>query len=184
FIQANVNRRQQELNPDVQPDEVVYINVPSNMDTSFDMPPLYKAAFYPSVESSQVRYTSKTVCAYQMHDGQPVLVLVLFCQEYGIDTVEANKGRVYIAYLDTAAFLLPVKARSAVYKDVLAAYLEWVARRGFRYAHIWSCPPRPRVEYMFPCRPVQQLTLTSEQLLDWYLNMLEMRCMRVGISTR
>ncbi|KAG5183243.1 hypothetical protein JKP88DRAFT_241418 [Tribonema minus] len=82
FIQEKVNHRQQELNPDIQPDELVHINVPSNMDTSFDMPRLYKAAFYPLAESFQVRYTSKTVCAYQVLDGQPVLVLVLFCQEY------------------------------------------------------------------------------------------------------
>lgn len=65
-------------------------------------------------------------------------------QEYGADCPAPNTGRVYIAYLDSVRYLRPLQARTAVYHELMCAYLASARQRGFVGANIWACPPLVR----------------------------------------
>ena len=63
-------------------------------------------------------------------------------QEYTSACPEPNARRVYIGYLDSVYYFEPKELRTAVYHELLIAYLEYARRLGYLFAHIWACPPR------------------------------------------
>ena len=70
-------------------------------------------------------------------------------------------------------YFRPRKHRTAVYHEILVAYLDWIRRRGFKAAHIWSCPPQRGNNFIFWCHPLHQKTPTRDRLSGWYGNMLK-----------
>ena len=96
----------------------------------------------------------------------------LHVQEYGEESPEPNRRRVYVSYLDSVNLFEPKQYRTTVYHELLIAYLTYVARLGFLQAHIWACPPSPGDDYMFHCHPPSQKVPNSKRLQGWYKDML------------
>lgn len=142
---------------------------------------------YPKV----LPYRSKCILLFQNVDGADVALFALYVQEFGKDASPPNKGRVYIAYLDSVKHFVHVAndsgkvsscnvprqgggmIRSAIYHEVLVAYLAHASARGFHFAHIWACPPQRSLSYIFWCHPSDQRTPSREHLREWYARMLQ-----------
>ncbi|CAM9884088.1 unnamed protein product [Hapterophycus canaliculatus] len=110
---------------------------------------------------------------FQRVDGVEVCLFSMYVQEYGADAPYFNARRAYISYLDSVEYFRPRKHRTAVYHEILVAYLDWLRRRGFKAAHIWSCPPQRGNNFIFWCHPLHQKTPTRDRLSGWYGNMLK-----------
>ena len=120
-------------------------------------------------------YQSKCILVFQKRDGLDVCLFALYVQEYGSDCPEPNKNRVYISYLDSVRYFksTPAGHRSTVYHSVLAGYLGWVRKLGFKHVHIWVEPPKAGDEYIFFARGDQQRKpMKREKLREWYTAML------------
>ena len=76
-------------------------------------------------------------------------------------------------FFNVVEYFRPRKHRTAVYHEILVAYLDWLRRRGFKAAHIWSCPPQRGNNFIFWCHPLHQKTPTRDRLSGWYGNMLK-----------
>lgn len=130
--------------------------------------------YYPK----EVSYTSKAIYLFQQSSasaGLDVCLFGMYVQEYD-DTCEllSNRRKVYIAYLDSVRYLYPATIRTSVYHYILLGYLDYVRKRGFHHAHIWSCPPQRSVSYIFWYHPLTQRTPNAEHLRQWYQKMLEL----------
>ena len=62
-------------------------------------------------------------------------------QEYPEASAGANAGRVYLGYLDSVYYFQPKELRTRVYHACLSSYLEYTGAIGYKYCHIWACPP-------------------------------------------
>ena len=120
-----------------------------------------------------MKYRSKAVCLFQKLDGIDVCLFSMFVQEYGDECAPPSQRCVYIAYIDSVAYFRPRKVRTVVYHELVAAYMEYVRRRGFNTAHIWSSPPQRGNTYIFWCHPPHQRTPGKERLCAWYHSLLD-----------
>lgn len=120
-----------------------------------------------------LQYRQRVVMLWQRLDGVDVCLFALYVQEYGNDCPEPNRNKVYIAYLDSVRYLRPLTARTAIYHELLVAYLTHTRKRGFQSAYIWSCPPQRGDAYIFHRHPPQQRTPSKERLRSWYDALLE-----------
>ena len=59
-----------------------------------------------------------------------------------------NHHCVYIAYLDSVAYLSPSIFRKMIHQEVLISYLAFLQRHGFERAYIWACPPTKGDDYI------------------------------------
>ncbi|CAM9864779.1 unnamed protein product [Choristocarpus tenellus] len=119
------------------------------------------------------RYRSKVLCMFQQFDGVDVCLFAMYAQEYNKDAPYFNARRAYISYLDSVDYFRPRHHRTAVYHEILVSYLDWLRRRGFVAAHIWSCPPQRGNNFIFWCHPPHQKTPTRDRLANWYNAMLK-----------
>eukprot|EP00937_MAST-01D_sp_MAST-1D-sp2_P001003 g1003.t1 len=119
-----------------------------------------------------MKYRSKAICLFQKLDGIDVCLFSMFVQEYGDECGPPSRRCVYIAYIDSVAYFRPRKVRTVVYHELVAAYFEYVRRRGFHTAHIWSSPPQRGNTYIFWCHPPHQRTPGKERLCQWYHSLL------------
>ena len=126
----------------------------------------------PDVET-EFPYTVKVIFAWEEIDDTPVCFWGLHVQEYGSDTADPNKRRVYISYLDSVFFFRPKRLRTDVYHEILISYLEYCRQLGFFWGHIWACPPSEGDDYIFHCHPEAQKVPKPKRLQEWYKKMLE-----------
>jgi len=126
----------------------------------------------PDVET-EFPYTVKVIFAWEEIDDTPVCFWGLHVQEYGSDTADPNKRRVYISYLDSVFFFRPKRLRTEVYHEILISYLEYCRQLGFFWGHIWACPPSEGDDYIFHCHPEAQKVPKPKRLQEWYKKMLE-----------
>ena len=63
-------------------------------------------------------------------------------QEYNHDCPDPNARRVYLGYLDSVYFFQPSYMRTKLYHELIIGYLEYCGIMGYRYCHIWACPPK------------------------------------------
>lgn len=136
--------------------------------------PLSKRYEMPAGEPvpGEMPYRSKTLLLFQRLDGIDVCLFAMYVSEYGKDCPGPNKRHVYVAYLDSVEYFRPRTHRTAVYHEVLIAYLEYAKQRGFVSAHIWACPPLRGNHFIFWSHPAHQRTPSRERLVSWYLAML------------
>ncbi|VDP85670.1 unnamed protein product [Echinostoma caproni] len=106
-------------------------------------------------------------------DGQDVCFFGLYVQEYGSDSPQPNRRRVYVAYLDSVFFFRPKQYRTDVYHEILVGYLLYAKRCGYTMAHIWACPPGEGDDYIFHMHPAEQKIPKAKRLQDWYRRMLQ-----------
>ena len=132
-----------------------------------------------SLPSMSFPYRSKAIAVFQKIHGVDVLAFVLYVQEYGNECPEPNRSKVYISYLDSVSYITPKCARTEIYQEVLASYLEWSSFRGFEEAFIWACPPQRGDAYVMHCHPKWQRTPSAERLRKWYFDVME-RCVALG----
>ncbi|CAF2529216.1 unnamed protein product [Rotaria sp. Silwood2] len=99
----------------------------------------------------------------------------MYTQEYAECCPVPNTYRVYIyiSYLDTVHFFRPKLYHQHVYHEILIGYLDNVKQHGYMYAHIWDCPANEGVDYIFCCRPPEQLLSKLKRLQDWCRKMLD-----------
>jgi E1A/CREB-binding protein len=149
----------------------------------------------PEVYPKDIPFRSKCIMLWQKIDGCDVCIFSMYTQEYDGSCPLPNRGRVYIAYLDSVRFFQPERLRTATYHEVLfncivvkhcpylvfhdlfqvlVGYLEHVAARGFSVGHIWACPPSRSMSYIFWCHPPQQRTPSREHLREWYARALRL----------
>jgi hypothetical protein len=118
-------------------------------------------------------YRQRVLLLFQRLDGVDVCLFGLYVQEYGASCPAPNTGRVYIAYLDSVRYLRPLQARTAVYHELMCAYMANARLRGFVGANIWACPPQRGDGYIFHCHPLQQRTPDKKRLRAWYIQLLD-----------
>jgi E1A/CREB-binding protein len=136
----------------------------------------YKFKNYP------IEFPCRTKCVvlFQSIDGQDVILFGMYVYEYGHKCPAPNQRRVYVSYLDSVHYFRPKQYRTLVYHEILIAYLDYVKRRGFHTAHIWSCPPSKGDDYILYCHPNDQKTPKTDKLQKWYADMLD-ECQKRGI---
>ncbi|KAF0295122.1 Histone acetyltransferase p300 [Amphibalanus amphitrite] len=118
-------------------------------------------------------YRAKALFAFEEVDGHEVCFFGMHVQEYGSDSPQPNRRRVYIAYLDSVHFFRPRQFRTSVYHEILLAYLDYVKQLGYTMAHIWACPPCEGDDYIFHCHPADQKIPKPKRLQEWYKKMLD-----------
>ena len=125
-------------------------------------------------------YKQKCVLLFQEIDGVDVCLFSLYVHEFDATCPSPNTSTVYIAYLDSVDYFRPIAARTMVYQEIVAGYLKWSQARGFRQAHIWSCPPHRGDNFIFNAHPAHQKYPSRERLNHWYKSILS-RCTKLGI---
>ena len=116
---------------------------------------------------------SKCILMFQTMHGIDVCIFGMYVYEYGEDCPPPNRRCVYIAYLDSVHYLRPRRLRTAVYHELLCAYIKFCRIRQFHSVYIWACPPpNRRDDYILHCHPEDQRMPSSERLRQWYATML------------
>mmetsp|Transcript_28483 Transcript_28483/g.43062 ORF Transcript_28483/g.43062 Transcript_28483/m.43062 type:complete len:1287 (+) Transcript_28483:380-4240(+) len=148
-------------------------NVPNVIRNHFRQPCEVKSSDG-AIPPERVHYNSKAITLFQKIDGFDVCIFCMYVHEYDCDDDfgDGVKGeqmkRVYIAYLDSVEYFRPRKCRSAVFHEILIAYLATARVRGYESAHIWACPPSRGNSFVFWNHPASQRTPTKERLRSWY----------------
>lgn len=159
----------------VKPTEPAHtrVRVLHNYDETFKVEPYVRSAKKDFPDS--FTYRSRCIFLFQEQNGVDVLLFAMYVQEYGTNTADPNKRKVYIAYLDSVHYFKPRRMRTLVYHSLLTAYLEYSRRRGFTSAYIWACPPpNKRDDYILHCHPEDQRVPSAERLRKWYHEMIKM----------
>ncbi|KAG5189253.1 hypothetical protein JKP88DRAFT_286941 [Tribonema minus] len=142
-IKERVDDRLQELDVEQPAGYSIFAVMLVDEAISYDVPPIVCETYAASTPAQSqaplpetIPYTNKCICIYQVQEGQAVLFMVLYCHEYGKDAPACNAGCVYLSYLDAVALAKPAEARTTIYQEVVAAYTDWVRRRGFCFMHL------------------------------------------------
>ncbi|VDM34683.1 unnamed protein product [Hydatigera taeniaeformis] len=152
----------------------VTIRVLASSDKLVEVKPLMRGRFTESGELSEsFPYRLKAIFAFQEIDGQDVCFFGLYIQEYGSESPQPNRRRVYVAYLDSVFYFRPKQYRTDVYHEILVGYLHYAKQLGYTMAHIWACPPAEGDDYIFHMHPLEQRIPKAKRLQDWYKRMLQ-----------
>ncbi|CAL8100581.1 unnamed protein product [Orchesella dallaii] len=143
----------------------VTIRVVSSRDRLAQLKPQMNARF---PERNGFPYRAKAIFAFLQLEGHEIAFFGMHVQEYGSDCPFPNNRRVYIGYLDSVQYFRPRELRTAVYREILLGYLDFVRQRGFHTVHIWACPPGNDDDYIFHCHPPEQKIPQPGRLQEWY----------------
>nr|CDS30088.1 histone acetyltransferase p300 [Hymenolepis microstoma] len=126
-------------------------------------------------------YREKGIFAFQKcPDNNYVCFFGFYVQEYGKDSAEPNRDRVYLSYLDSVPYFEPKNLRTSVYHEILCAYMEYVKMLDFKAVHLWASPPDETIEYIFNSHPPSQQMPDTARLVRWYQLMVN-RAIERGI---
>lgn len=200
FIEAKVRQRLKAISRVPNAEKTVSVRIVSDCERSFKVPDVVRKHFRMATLGAdgvvtppeKVNFKSKAIAVFQKVDGLDVCIFCMYVQEYegdddygediGGSSLAEPKKRVYIAYLDSVEHFRPRSARTALYHEVLVAYLASARVRGFESAHIWACPPSKGNSFVFWNHPASQRTPTKERLISWYHDALG-RAIDCGVVT-
>jgi E1A/CREB-binding protein len=131
---------------------------------------------------SQLNFRSKCLLLFQRIGGVDVMLYALYVQEYGDDCPPPNKRCAYLSYLDSVRYLQPSSLRTAIYQEILIAYIEDLKHRGFNQMTLWSCPPQRGDDYIFYAHPEMQKTPKADRLREWYLTTMDAAVKRGAVE--
>jgi len=166
------DRRQRQLhllsNP--PPSSSVHIRILSNYEETLKVKPFGQRLLG---MPDTLPYRSRAIFLFQKLDGVDVLLFVMYVQECDSKAPPPNRGKLYIAYLDSVHFFRPRYHRTLVYHELLLAYLEYSRRNGYTSCYIWACPPpTKRDDYVIHCHPTSQRVPSPDRLRKWYHDMI------------
>ncbi|XP_067945482.1 histone acetyltransferase p300-like [Watersipora subatra] len=120
-------------------------------------------------------FKCKAIFAFQYckEQNRELCFFAMQVQEYDSSCPAPNTGRVYISYLDSVHFFTPRDYRTAVYHEILIGYFDHVRILGYKWGHIWACPPSEGDNYIFHAHPTEQKVPKPKRLQDWYKKMLD-----------
>lgn len=133
----------------------VCIRVVNLEEVDCETKPLLRARY--ADHPKTFRYVQKVILCFMDIEGRPVCFFGIIVHECGSDCPQPNTERVYISLLDSVKLpktMLPSAYRTAIYHAVTRGVLRYAGDRGFRFAHIYTCPPRKGQNYIFPFKPV------------------------------
>lgn len=123
--------------------------------------------------NKEYSYRVKNIFCFQEVDGGEACFFGMLMHEYGSDGPKNNRYRIYISYIDSVKIFQPCTLRTRLYHEIILSYLNYSKKLGFRYAHIWSCPPGENDDYIFYRHPAQQFIPKAKMLCNWYSRMIE-----------
>lgn len=151
----------------------VCIRVTNAEDTATPLKPLMRER-YPD-HPTEFPYVQKVLLCFMDIEGRPICFFGMIVHECASGTPQPNQDRVYISLLDSIKLpktMLPSMYRTAIYHAVVRGYLRYVGQRGFRYAHLYTCPPRKGQNYILPFKPDDQKEISTVRLRKWYSDLL------------
>lgn len=113
------------------------------------------------------QHRSKGIFAFQSHNGAEICIFAMYVQEYS-HSPEPNNGRIYLSYMDSINFLEPKMHRTAIYQQIVLGYAEYMKSIGFNSFHLWPCPPKVGLDYIFYRHPTTQKYPSQARLNRWY----------------
>ncbi|CAF4471472.1 unnamed protein product, partial [Rotaria sp. Silwood2] len=125
----------------------VTIHVLSSSDKICEIKPQLKKYYLNQVADNNYPYRTKVILAFQEIESVDVVFFVHFFR--------------------------PKLYRQDVYHEILIGYLDYAKQHGYMYAHIWACSASEGVNYIFRCRPPEQLLPKLKRLQDWCRKMLD-----------
>ncbi|CAM9530579.1 unnamed protein product, partial [Phaeothamnion confervicola] len=152
--------------------EPVHVRMVSCVDRTHVVKPRMRERYRSRGCAVEFPCRSKCFVLFQNLDGADTILFGMYVYEYGHKCPPPNQRRVHISYLDSVHFFRPRELRTAVYQEVLVAYLAYVRNRGFHTAHLWACPPLKGDDYILYCHPEDQRTPKDDRLRLWYTDML------------
>ncbi|VDO05951.1 unnamed protein product [Rodentolepis nana] len=179
FIERKVN---EFLESKEVPYSEVIIRVLSDSTSKYELNANANLKFYETARS--FNYREKGIFAFQKcSDSNYVCFFGFYVQEYGQDSAEPNRDRVYLSYLDSVPYFKPKNLRTGVYHEILCAYMEYVKMLNFKAVHLWASPPVDDIEYIFNNHPPSQRMPNVARLVQWYKSMVDQAIER-GIVLR
>ncbi|CAF2946697.1 unnamed protein product [Rotaria sp. Silwood2] len=125
----------------------VTIRVLYSSDKICEIKPQLKKCYLNQVADNNYPYRTKVILAFQEIESVDVVFFVHFFR--------------------------PKLYRQDVYHEILIGYLDYAKQHGYMYAHIWACSASEGVNYIFRCRPPEQLLPKLKRLQDWCRKMLD-----------
>lgn len=150
----------------------VHIRIVSSVDKKVEVKTGMRQRYHDQFPES-FPYRARALFAFEEIDGVDVCFFGMHTQEFGSDCPAPNTNRIYLSYLDSVYFFRPRSLRTNVYHEILTSYFDFCKKRGFHWAHIWSCPPGEGDDYIFHCHPVDQKIPKQKRLVEWYKKMLD-----------
>ncbi|KAG5188295.1 hypothetical protein JKP88DRAFT_305011 [Tribonema minus] len=99
----------------------IAVRLVSNKELAMRVPPPIPATFCAAERDplpARSKCTSQALCLSQEVNGLWVLLFIKYTQEYRADAPPCNRGRVYIAYIDSVAHSQPCSRRVAAHQEM------------------------------------------------------------------
>lgn len=74
-------------------------------------------------------------------EGEDIMFLTLYLQEYGSDCPPPNKNKIYISVVDSVQLFQPSCHRTLVYQMTMLYYFKYMRGFGFEAVFFWAWPP-------------------------------------------
>lgn len=137
---------------------------------------LWRRIISPSVASAYP-YRSRVIALFNRIDQkEDVLVMLLYVQEFGENSLPPNRGCVYISYLDSVPFMRPRALRTTAYHALLDGYWRHARARGYHACHLWACPSSRNQPFILHAHPKWQRIPSADRLRRWYMTAINMGC--------
>ena len=128
--------------------------------------PDYVAQRLPAYPASGFDCVTRCLSIFKDIDDVPVLVYLMYVDEFGFDAAEPNRLRAYLSCMDSSHFLEP-----AVSQLVLKTYMKFLKKRNYRSLSIWSAAGYREI---FPDRPDSYEEPSEIKLSEWYGDVLDL----------
>ena len=109
----------------------------------------------------------------------PGIVFVLYFQAFGPAATRPYRGCVYLAAMDSMRSLVPPEYRKRLFHALFRSAVLLFGEYGYSTMHMWVCPPRPGLDYVFVSYEKDDSRISFQQLRGWYDELFEgMECER------